>query len=281
MPFEGRRGMPATWAPLPSVSQACAALILGSARERRGGVARSTYYGKPAISIDDTALVETMAAISDSFEAYGYRRMQAAVLLHASFRPPRRPFAAIRLGRRLPLPSCRTCSAHKKNPPEAGWGFTARPAKGALEKALRGIPQNSDELRIEMITLSIDLDAGGNRIVLIRFASSFPVEKHFDEIHQIHPGHAGDTVVFGMVRIHPMMMRYGRPHGIAMRDGDAVASAEIGRFFIARRLLIRAEFALIMHLAAADQFARKGGQKFLHPADMPQRVIGRIVHRTI
>ncbi len=48
------------------------------------GIARSTYYDKPAISIDDTALVETMVAISDSFEAYGYRRMQAA-LRHRGF----------------------------------------------------------------------------------------------------------------------------------------------------------------------------------------------------
>ncbi|MER9436131.1 IS3 family transposase [Mesorhizobium sp. M0618] len=29
--------------------------------------------------MDDTALVETMGEISDSFEAYGYRRMQAAL----------------------------------------------------------------------------------------------------------------------------------------------------------------------------------------------------------
>ncbi|MBN9467206.1 MAG: transposase [Bosea sp.] len=43
------------------------------------GVERSTYYDMPAASIDDTALVETMAAISDSFEAYGWRRMQAAL----------------------------------------------------------------------------------------------------------------------------------------------------------------------------------------------------------
>ena len=43
------------------------------------GIARSTYYDKPAISIDDTALVETMVMISDSFEAYGYRRMRAAL----------------------------------------------------------------------------------------------------------------------------------------------------------------------------------------------------------
>ncbi|WP_354191817.1 IS3 family transposase [Bosea sp. OAE506] len=43
------------------------------------GIARSTYYDRPAISIDDTELVETMAAISESFEAYGYRRMQAAL----------------------------------------------------------------------------------------------------------------------------------------------------------------------------------------------------------
>jgi putative transposase len=48
------------------------------------GIARSTYYDKPAMSIDNTALVETMAAISDSFEAYGYRRMQAA-LRHRGF----------------------------------------------------------------------------------------------------------------------------------------------------------------------------------------------------
>ena len=33
-------------------------------------IARSTYYDKLAVSIDDTALVEAMAAISDSFEAY-------------------------------------------------------------------------------------------------------------------------------------------------------------------------------------------------------------------
>jgi putative transposase len=43
------------------------------------GIARSTYYDQPAVSIDDTALVETMVAIADSFEAYGYRRMQAAL----------------------------------------------------------------------------------------------------------------------------------------------------------------------------------------------------------
>lgn len=42
-------------------------------------IARSTYSDKPAISIDDTALVETMAAISDNFAVYGYRRMQAAL----------------------------------------------------------------------------------------------------------------------------------------------------------------------------------------------------------
>jgi transposase InsO family protein len=48
------------------------------------GIARSTYYDKPAISVDDTALVETMVGISDSFDAYGYRRMQAA-LRHRGF----------------------------------------------------------------------------------------------------------------------------------------------------------------------------------------------------
>ncbi|MFC5509209.1 IS3 family transposase [Bosea massiliensis] len=43
------------------------------------GIARSTYYDNSTISIDDTELVETMAAISENFESYGYRRMQAAL----------------------------------------------------------------------------------------------------------------------------------------------------------------------------------------------------------
>jgi putative transposase len=43
------------------------------------GIARSTYYDQPAKIVDDTGLVETMSEIADSFEAYGYRRMQAAL----------------------------------------------------------------------------------------------------------------------------------------------------------------------------------------------------------
>ena len=35
------------------------------------GIARPTYYDKPKGSADDTALVETMHAIKDEFEAYG------------------------------------------------------------------------------------------------------------------------------------------------------------------------------------------------------------------
>ncbi len=42
------------------------------------GIVRSTYYDEPAVSVDDTALVEMMVTISDSFETYGYRRMRAA-----------------------------------------------------------------------------------------------------------------------------------------------------------------------------------------------------------
>ncbi|WP_235633446.1 IS3 family transposase [Aquibium oceanicum] len=43
------------------------------------GSARSTFYDRPAVSFDDTSLVERMVAISDTFEAYGYRRIQAAL----------------------------------------------------------------------------------------------------------------------------------------------------------------------------------------------------------
>jgi putative transposase len=43
------------------------------------GMARSTYYDAPKRAADDTALVEAMHAIKDEFEAYGWRRMQAAL----------------------------------------------------------------------------------------------------------------------------------------------------------------------------------------------------------
>ena len=43
------------------------------------GIARSTYDDAPKRTADDTALVEAMHAIKDEFEAYGWRRMQAAL----------------------------------------------------------------------------------------------------------------------------------------------------------------------------------------------------------
>jgi putative transposase len=43
------------------------------------GITRSTYYDKPKRAVDDTALVEAMHALKDEFEAYGWRRMQAAL----------------------------------------------------------------------------------------------------------------------------------------------------------------------------------------------------------
>lgn len=42
------------------------------------GLARSTYYDAPARAAD-TAVVDAMAAICDGFEAYGWRRVQAAL----------------------------------------------------------------------------------------------------------------------------------------------------------------------------------------------------------
>jgi putative transposase len=48
------------------------------------GIARSTYYDQPRVAIDDTTLVAAMVEIADAFEAYGYRRMQAALRHRAS-----------------------------------------------------------------------------------------------------------------------------------------------------------------------------------------------------
>jgi putative transposase len=41
------------------------------------GLSRSTYYDKPSSPTDDAAIVATMIAICDEFEAYGYRRVGA------------------------------------------------------------------------------------------------------------------------------------------------------------------------------------------------------------
>lgn len=43
------------------------------------GIARSTYYDRPEMRADDTAIVEAMFAICDVFEFYGYRRVGAAL----------------------------------------------------------------------------------------------------------------------------------------------------------------------------------------------------------
>ncbi len=43
------------------------------------GIARSTFYDAPRVELDDTALIEAMATICDEFEAYGWRRVGAAL----------------------------------------------------------------------------------------------------------------------------------------------------------------------------------------------------------
>jgi putative transposase len=43
------------------------------------GTARSTLYDAPRVELDDTALVEAVATICDEFEAYGWRRVHAAL----------------------------------------------------------------------------------------------------------------------------------------------------------------------------------------------------------
>jgi hypothetical protein len=42
-------------------------------------IARSTFYDTPAGAMDDTAPVQAMRAVKNEFEAYGGRRMQAAL----------------------------------------------------------------------------------------------------------------------------------------------------------------------------------------------------------
>ncbi len=43
------------------------------------GIARSTLYDRSPVETDDTALVEAIAALTGEFEAYGWRRVRAAL----------------------------------------------------------------------------------------------------------------------------------------------------------------------------------------------------------
>jgi putative transposase len=43
------------------------------------GLPRSTFYDAPAVPMDDGAIVSRITAICDEFEAYGYRRVGAAL----------------------------------------------------------------------------------------------------------------------------------------------------------------------------------------------------------
>jgi putative transposase len=43
------------------------------------GIARSTYYDAPMVACGDTARLAATIAICDEFEAYGWRRVRAAL----------------------------------------------------------------------------------------------------------------------------------------------------------------------------------------------------------
>ena len=43
------------------------------------GIARSTYYEASGPTLDDASLVAAIVAICDEFEAYGWRRVRAAL----------------------------------------------------------------------------------------------------------------------------------------------------------------------------------------------------------
>jgi putative transposase len=47
------------------------------------GIARSTYYDAPAARTGDAELLDAITAICDEFEAYGWRRVQAALAIEA------------------------------------------------------------------------------------------------------------------------------------------------------------------------------------------------------
>src|SRR5262249_34474878 len=68
------------------------------------GIARSTYYNRSSASRDDTALVAAIAGICDAFEAYGWRRVRAALRQQGIVANHKRIRRLMRLHGRQPKP---------------------------------------------------------------------------------------------------------------------------------------------------------------------------------
>ena len=43
------------------------------------GIARSSFYAVPAVGPDDETIIEEIRTITDEFEGYGYRRVDAEI----------------------------------------------------------------------------------------------------------------------------------------------------------------------------------------------------------
>ena len=112
------------------------------------GIGRSTYYDQPVRAVDDTAIVEAMFAICDAFEAYGYRRVGAAlrqqglVVNHKKIRRLMREHALQPRIRRRFGNGCGDDEAaavlHQRVPEEAELGFLARAFAIQLGLGVRG-----------------------------------------------------------------------------------------------------------------------------------------------
>ena len=57
------------------------------------GLPRSTYYDAPPVKTDDAEIIANITAICDEFEAYGYRRVGAELVIEGWSSIPRRSAA--------------------------------------------------------------------------------------------------------------------------------------------------------------------------------------------
>ena len=103
------------------------------------GLPRSTYYDAPVATADEAEIVARIEAICEEFEAYGYRRVGAA-LRHQGMQP-KSPFAP------PPPPIV---------PPSDGIGLQA--AAGRKPVAMRAVPSH-DQLadKVSKWDISVEL----------------------------------------------------------------------------------------------------------------------------
>ena len=138
------------------------------------GLSRSTYYDKPSLPADD-AIVATMTAICDEFEAYGYRRVGAELRhrgMAVNSKKVRPPDARARFAAQAPQRFVATTDSNHESPifPDLARGRIRRRPEPSLGG---GYHLHRDRRRLRLY--GRNLDAWSRRVVGYAISRSIDV----------------------------------------------------------------------------------------------------------